>query len=204
MTQLRRNNDHITRLRAEFSARYLGAVSSLRAFGVALALTAAALVLATGAIAAPGKQPKPHKQHPTSHSKLWATVNICDTEDHPNTIGIRGSMPGRGLRGAVMYMRFQVQYFRSADTKWLNVGASGDSGFIRLGSARARSRQYGRNFTLEPPAAGGEHIVRGYVTYEWRRSGKLLRRQHRLTVAGHPNTVGADPADFSAAVCEIR
>ena len=30
----------------------------------------------------------------------WATVNVCDTMDHPNEVGIRGSMPGREAQGA--------------------------------------------------------------------------------------------------------
>src|SRR5262245_47393421 len=33
------------------------------------------------------------------HSKrLWATVNVCDTVGHPDSLGIRGSMPGSGDR----------------------------------------------------------------------------------------------------------
>ena len=36
--------------------------------------------------------------------KPWATVNVCDTTDHPNQIGIRGSMPGL-KRTARMTMR---------------------------------------------------------------------------------------------------
>src|SRR5689334_5834249 len=42
---------------------------------------------------------------------LWATINICDTAKHPDTIGIRASMPGSGKAKERMYMRFQVQYW---------------------------------------------------------------------------------------------
>lgn len=134
---------------------------------------------------------------------LWATVNVCDTADHPDTVGIRGSMPGSGRKDEEMFMRFQLQYFRAADKRWHNVGASGDSGFIDVGSARFRARQTGRNFTVTPPRIGSFRL-RGAVTFEWRRDGEVVRRARERTRSGHPRTKGADPEGFSAATCEVK
>jgi hypothetical protein len=139
-----------------------------------------------------------------ARSKPWATVNVCDTAAHPNTIGIRASMPGTGSRAERMFMRFQVQYYRARDDTWHPVGRAADSGFVLLGSGRARARQAGRNFVLEQPPRGRSHVVRGFVTFEWRRGAEVEQRTVRITRAGRPKTVGADPPDFSAATCEIR
>ena len=69
------------------------------------------------------------------NKRLWATVNVCDTVGHPDSIGIRGSMPGSGDKAEVMFMRFQVQVFDPDDAHWHNL-AGADSGFVEVGSAR--------------------------------------------------------------------
>lgn len=134
---------------------------------------------------------------------LWATINVCDTAEHPDTVGIRASMPGSGVKGERMYMRFQLQYYTVSDNRWHNVGASGDSGFIPVGSAMFRVRQAGRNFSVRPPATGA-FILRGAVTFEWRKDGEVVRRARKRTRSGHPNTKGADPRSYSVAKCEVR
>ena len=134
---------------------------------------------------------------------LWATVNVCDTPEHPNTVGIRGSMPGSGDRDERMFMRFQLQYYRASDKQWHNIGTGGDSGFMPVGSGRYKARQAGRNFTVRPPRVGG-FILRGAVTFEWREDGEVVRRARKRTRSGHPGTKGADPAGFSASKCEVR
>jgi hypothetical protein len=139
------------------------------------------------------------------HSKrLWATVNVCDTVGHPDSIGIRGSMPGSGDKAETMFMRFQVQYFTPADKLWHNLGSEADSGFVEVGSARSRSRQYGVTFTITPPQSGkAAYLLRGAVTFEWREDGTAVRRARKRTAASHPNTAGADPTGYSAATCSI-
>jgi len=88
-----------------------------------------------------------------THSKrLWATVNVCDTVGHPDSIGIRGSMPGSGDKAEVMYMRFQVQVFDQDDAHWHNL-AGADSGFVELGSGRARTRPARPASSPSSPAA---------------------------------------------------
>jgi hypothetical protein len=135
----------------------------------------------------------------------WATVNVCDTVGHPDGIGVRGWMPGTGDRRDELFMRLQVQFLRRADDTWHAIGGSGDSGFLDLGHGAARVRQAGLTFTLTPPADGRPaFVLRGLVTFEWRRDGVAVRRVRRATTAGHPGTPGADPEDYSAATCSIR
>jgi hypothetical protein len=134
----------------------------------------------------------------------WATVNVCDTASKPDTIGIRGSMPGDGSAGEEMFMRFQIQYQRD-DGSWRLLADGGDSGFIDAGRAKTRSsRQAGYSFRVSPPRTGSVYTLRGFVTFEWRaKDGSVVRRARRLTTAGHRSTAGADPAGFSAADCTI-
>lgn len=131
----------------------------------------------------------------------WATVNVCDTAANPDTVGVRGSMPG--LPGADLYMRFQLQLQRD-DGSW-RLLSSADSGFIAVGRARPRAtRQAGHSFGLTPPPAGSVYTVRGLVSFEWRaKDGTVLRSARRVTTGGHRSTAGADPAGFSAAECTI-
>jgi hypothetical protein len=133
----------------------------------------------------------------------WATVNICDTASNPDTVGIRGSMPGNGAAGE-MFMRLQVQFQRD-DGSWRLLGAGGDSGFIDVGSSRSRTpRQGGQSFQVAPPSAGSFFIFRGLVTFEWRsKRGAVVRRAVRRTTGGHRSTAGADPPGFTSAVCTI-
>lgn len=135
---------------------------------------------------------------------LWATVNVCDTREHPDTVGIRGSMPGTGVRAQEMFMRFQLQYFDGSDKKWHNLGPSGDSGFIDVGSAKFRRRQAGRNFTVTPPKDGSSYLLRGAVTFEWRLGTEVVKRARMRTTAGHGNTAGSDPRGRSTATCTVK
>jgi len=166
--------------------------SGIRA--LAAAASAALLVaLPAASSAARLREPEP-----------WATVNVCDTVGHPDGIGVRGSMPGTGERRDELFMRIQIQ-FRRGDGTWRGLGRAADSGFLDLGHGDARVRQAGRTFTIMPPAAGQPaFVLRGLVTFDWRRGDTVVRRVRRLTGAGHPDTPGADPTDFSAATCAIR
>ncbi len=138
-------------------------------------------------------------------SAPWATVNVCDTPDHPDAIGVRGSMPGTGDRADELSMRFELQFMRRRDGRWMRVGRGGDSGVIDVGHGDARTRQAGRTFTVAPPAEGRPaHLLRALVTFEWRRDGALVRRARRVTQGLRPATPGADPPGFSAATCSIR
>jgi hypothetical protein len=145
------------------------------------------------------------RQRSIYHSPLlWATINVCDTEANPDTIGLRGSIPGSGRRGERMYVRFQVQYWSRMERRWHNITQGADSGFIRVGHARYRVRQAGWSFRFAPAGDGTPHRLRGAVTFEWRRGKKVVRRARKRTRSGHRSAAGADPRGFSASVCEIR
>jgi hypothetical protein len=133
---------------------------------------------------------------------LWGTINVCDTPAHPDTIGIRGSMPGLGRR-STLWMRFQVQFLASADGKWHNLDSSADSSWKKLGVARNRVIESGQNFTFLPPGDGGTHTLRGAVSFKWMVHRHVLRKLREITEAGHRSTAGADPAGYSAAICQI-
>jgi hypothetical protein len=128
---------------------------------------------------------------------LWATVNVCDTAAHPDEIGIRASMPG-GKPKSRLQMRFRVQYRDLTDGRWRAV-TDADSGWQRAGRGR-KVRESGWSFEV---AGHGQRILRGVVLYRWMRAGRVARRARRVTESGHVSTLGADPADFSAATCRI-
>jgi hypothetical protein len=158
----------------------------------ALALAAvAAPVAATGA---------PRTVEDSRH--LWATVNVCDTARWPDTIGVRGSMPGSADGSETMWMRFRVQFLSTADDRWHNVPEGGDSGFVYVGRAHFRARQAGRSFRISPKI-GDRVLLRGKVTFEWRRRGEVVRRASMRTRRGHRSSAGADPPGYSAATCTI-
>ncbi len=69
--------------------------------------------------------------------RLWATVNVCDTERHPDTLGVRASMPGSRRKGETMWMRFRVQYFSFDRQQWHNFTVTGtDSGYATAPTIR--------------------------------------------------------------------
>lgn len=155
-------------------------------------------LLALAAVAATLLAPAPAQ---ANHEKnLWATINICDSPRHPDSLGVRGRMPGNGERQR-MYMRFFAQ-FRD-EGRWKSLKPRGNSPRAYVGSALFRFKEGGYTFDIEVPS-GQSVTFRGIVKYEWRdRAGKqILRRTRRETTARHPTTT-ADPKNFSAARCTI-
>ena len=142
---------------------------------------------------------------PARHAEgLWATVNICDTARHPNSLGVRASMPGNGTR-QTMWMRFRASYYDRATETWRDVGGSAISPWIKVGDARYRTRQAGRTFELNPPVPTTSYVVRGVVEYQWRRrkGGKVVKRERQKTLSGHPTGRHGDPRGYSNGICEI-
>jgi hypothetical protein len=140
-------------------------------------LTAVGAVLVAGV--APSAFAGTQKRVPVLQDSryLWATVNVCDTERSPNTIGIRGSMPARRDERETMWMRFQVQYLSDVDDSWHYVTDGGDSGFVSVGSARYKARQSGRSFRIDPNN-GRSVVVRGRVSFQWRRGRAAGTQAH--------------------------
>lgn len=133
---------------------------------------------------------------------LWATVNVCDTDRWPDTIGIRGSMPGSSDRREAMWMRFEVQFLAADDGKWHNVPEGGDSGFVYVGPARFKAGQSGRSFRISPKK-GQQVLLRGRVSFEWRLKGEVVRRAAVRTRKGHRSSAGSDPPGYTASTCMI-
>ena len=136
---------------------------------------------------------------------LWATINICDTEAYPNVLGVRASMPGNRTR-QTMWMRFRATYYDRETETWHRISGDSQSPWVEVGGARPRARQAGRRFTIKPPLPTSTHVVRGVVKFQWRRheTGEVVRRERRVTLAGHPTGRYGDPYDYSSGLCEIR
>jgi len=167
------------------------------------ALCAVAVAAPTVAVGATATKPttKPHSI--LASRLLWATVDVCSPADQRNTIGVRGSMPGNGVTGEEMFMRFTIQYRDASTGKWLALSGNADSGYIDVGSARYRARQAGRSFVFEPAAHQPAYRLRGYVYFQWRRGGKVVISAARPTQLGHRSAAGADPPSYSASTCII-
>jgi len=162
---------------------------------------AGAFVL-TAAAAAPVAAAGAPRAATPADPRVWATVNVCDTERWPDTIGIRGSMSGSAEERETLWMRFQVQFLSADDDTWHNVPEGGDSGFVLVGSARAKARQAGRSFRISPKK-GEQVLLRGKISFEWRVAAEVTRRARMLTRKGHRSSAGSDPPGYTASTCTI-
>jgi len=169
-------------------------------------LAALATAASSSALAAPGTgrgARRPASSHALLTSKeLWATIDVCNPKDQPDTVGIRGSMPGDGQSGDRLYMSFRLQYLERKTGRWVNISNGANTGFLSAGAGAAPSRQDGESFQVTP-VPGKPYNVRGVVDFQWRRGGRVLVRGTRPTVAGRVSVSGADPAGYSAATCLI-
>jgi hypothetical protein len=153
---------------------------------------------------------EPGARAAASRNLLWATVNVCDTFEAPDAMGLRASMPGNGTRER-MYMRFSAQWYSSLHG-WLDV-AGARSPWIYAGSARYRARQAGWSFAFQTPSFGTAYILRGTVQYQWRArrhhtrarraSYRIARERSLLTITGIRGVRGGDPKGTSKAMCAI-
>lgn len=159
---------------------------------------------ATTTTTTPVVPPVPNaKLTPAQAKLLWATVNICDTYLHPDTIGVAGSMPVI-KKANKLYMRFRVQYRDDATKTFKSIpDANADSDWEVVDPGNRKARQAGHDFTLAAPKKG-DYVVRGQVSYQWRKGKKVVLSATRFTTAMHPTTKAADPKNFSAATCTIK
>ncbi len=137
-----------------------------------------------------------------SSRELWATIDVCNPANEPDTVGIRGSMPGDGHEKDAMYMRFQLEYLDTKSKLWSVPAHGADSGFIGVGAAKT-GRQGGTSFQLSAPKSAPGYTMRGVVTFQWRRGSRVVHQTTRSTSAGHTNVARADPPGYSAATCAI-
>lgn len=182
-------------------------VATLSLRGVRTRYRAAIAVLAVALFAAPlgasaAKKPAPKTPVPKlTDAALWATVDVCNTAARPDTVGIRGSMPGTGDKNETMYMAFVVEYRSGGD--WHYFKSGGESSYSEVGDASASMRQAGQNFKLNRHF-GSTQVLRGVVLYQWRLNGRVVTSTVRSTSPGHDPAAGADPPGFSAAFCTIQ
>jgi hypothetical protein len=162
---------------------------------------APASALATAAPAKAHKTSALERQLLHSH-ELWATIDVCNPADQPNTVGIRGSMPGDGHAHDTMHMSFRLQYLDSATKSWINLSSGASSDFVAVGSG-ASARQGGTSFELKPVAGKPAVKLRGVVDFQWRRGKTVVVSGAEPTTAAHLSLAGADPANYSAATCVI-
>lgn len=150
--------------------------------------------------------------------ELWATVNICDTDKNPDSMGIRAGMPGNGTDQR-MWMRFTAEYWSRARQAWTAVSGTGVSPWVYAGSAQLERRQAGWTFAFSEPPEGVTFTMRAQVEFEWRAKGvpaskrqklrrrgaarRVLRSEMRLTQTGVRGVHGGDPAGTSKAMCLI-
>jgi len=132
---------------------------------------------------------------------LWATIDVCNPPDQPDTVGIRGSMPGDRHPHDTMYMRFRLQYMTAATKTWTDLSKA-SAGFAAVGSG-ATARQAGRSFELNPVTGQTPFVLRGVVSFEWRHGKTVLAQVSRTTSTGRQSLAGSDPKGFSAATCQI-
>ncbi|HWW89582.1 MAG TPA: hypothetical protein VNY35_02225 [Solirubrobacteraceae bacterium] len=178
--------------------------------GRALALgfsTVALLALAPAIMAPVAMAAGPLRSAAKGHSllqsrELWATIDVCNPAKEPDTVGIRGSMPGDGHEKDAMYMRFQLEYLDTKSNVWSVPTHGADSGYVLVGVAKT-GRQGGSSFRLGAPKSQPGYTMRGVVTFQWRRAGRVVHQATRTSSAGHPNVAKADPPGYSAAECTI-
>jgi hypothetical protein len=173
---------------------------------VAVAVAAAALAL-VGALAPASGQAASTSLSAVDRAlltskELWATIDVCSPADQPNTLGVRGSMPGDGKPHDRMYMSFRVQYHDGSTKRWVNLASDANAPFVAVGGGGA-SRQDGTSFQITPVAGKPAFLLRGVVDFQWRRGRMVVLSVSRATSAGHRSLAGADPANFSAASCSL-
>lgn len=132
---------------------------------------------------------------------LWATIDVCNPADQPDTVGVRGSMPGDGQVNDRLYMSFQLQSADASTHQWVDLPDAATA-FVSVGGART-ARQGGQSFTLTPAPGKPAFSLRGVVSFQWRRGKHVIASAWRATSAARASNAGADPAGFSAASCQI-
>lgn len=168
---------------------------------VCLVTLAAALSFGAGAARA-GVAVGPHVRALYASKLLWATIDVCNARDQPNTLGVRGSMPGDGNRRDRMYMAFRLQYLEAASRRWVDLAGAAKPPFVAVG-AGSSARQGGRSFQLVPVAGRPAFTLRGVVEFQWRLGRTVIAATSRPTSAPHPSLAGADPKGYSASSCLI-
>ena len=135
---------------------------------------------------------------------VWATVNVCDTAMRPTRSASAARWPGcRAARGCSCA---SASSSRTARARGRRVKSSRltDSGWVRVAVGRGGEHDAGWSFEFKPPPVRrrARAARRGLVRVA-QGQARGRRSRARSPRPGHPGTVGAEPADYSAATCEI-
>jgi hypothetical protein len=178
------------------------AILSLLVIGALLSAPASSLAAGGGASASAGAKPTTAAERKLLRSpQLWATIDVCSPSDQPNTVGVRGSMPGDEFSKDEMYMSFRLQYLDETTKQWVDLSKTVPA-YVAVGAAKT-ARQGGSSFELKPVTGRPPFTIRGVVDFQWRRGSTVEYTISRPTTAGHQSLTGADPASFTAATCKI-
>jgi hypothetical protein len=96
-------------------------------------------------------------------------------------------------------MRIRIDYWSSGKQAFVPVPDAHARKLVQLGHATYRSLQGGWIFVF----GRGAGLLRGTVTFAWRRNGRLLGTKTAVTTGGHTRVDYADPRHHSAATCRI-
>ena len=158
----------------------------------------------------PVRRPPPASTQPATPTpsallrsrELWATIDVCNAPKQPDTVGIRGSMPGDGKPADKLYMSFGLEYL-DAVNQWAAL-PSASSGWVLVG-AGSSCRPPGR-LELHAEAAprraassccGASSASAGCA------AGHQFAHATLPTTAGRKALAGAEPEGFSAARCSL-
>ena len=135
-------------------------------------------------------------------ANLWSTINICDTKNHPNKLGVRARMPSDGHKSHTLWMKFIAQY-KNPSGKWVKLPGITYK-FEELGDGSKAWRSSGKTFTITfgTSPKGTHYTFRGVVRYQWRSGSTVVQSAKRATTGGHP-AMDSDPPGYSAATCVI-
>jgi hypothetical protein len=129
--------------------------------------------------------------------RLWATINVCDTRKHPNTIGIRGEVPALGFPTTIS-IALGVDFWSKTDKRFEPDPDAKQ--VIKVNSVSHGIHQRGVTFRFAPHTGR----LRGTATFSWTRRGKVLGKTKRVTTPSHHDADFGDPSGFSAATCMIK
>jgi hypothetical protein len=141
----------------------------------------------------------PEADDQTPLGPLWATVNLCDSANAPNAMGVRASVPGTPAADQVR-VQFSAQYFSQQKGAWLPVTGSGTSPWLDAG-AEYDYQQVGWIFAFDAPEPGKTFTVRGVAQIQWLKQGSVVRSTSRLTSGG---ITGVDVGDGARPSCVIQ
>ena len=149
----------------------------------------------TGPTLPPASQVQAALKGAESSAGLWATINICDTANHPNTVGIRAQMPALGFATSLQ-MVIKLGYYSTGSANFKPVPNSTVT--LNLGQASVGYHQDGVNFMIKPPAT-----LNASVKFIWRSGSTVLGSTTRTTSSGRKGVQQGDPAGYSTDVCRI-